>query len=102
LQDAPQLQLGLQQDNDTVSTISDKSDDPLLLHPHGNICAMLAHAGNINATPQSYGEARHSSKWEQWEFPMKEELAKWRQSLKTGKIRSNLPDMSVISQRQPF
>jgi transposase InsO family protein len=50
LQDAPQLQPEMQQDNDVASDTSDESDDPLLLQPHGNICAMLAPAGNINAT----------------------------------------------------
>jgi hypothetical protein len=65
-QNAPQLQPELQQDNDAVSDFSDESDDPLLLQPYGNICAMLAHAGNINATPQSYREATHSSECVMW------------------------------------
>jgi hypothetical protein len=95
LQDAPQLQPELQQDNDAVSDMSDESDDPLLLHPQGNICAMLAHAGNINATPQSYREARHSSKWEQWEIAKKEELAKM-ESYKVWEVVDKIPQQCVV------
>jgi hypothetical protein len=95
LQNAPQLQPELPRDNDAVSNMSDESDDPLLLHPHGNICAMLAHAGNINATPQSYREAQHSSEWEQWEIAMKEELAKM-EPYKVWEVMDKIPQQRVV------
>jgi hypothetical protein len=57
---------------------------------------MLAHASDIKATPQSYREAGHSSKWEQWEIAMKEELAKM-DSYKVWEVVDKLPQQRVIA-----
>jgi hypothetical protein len=56
---------------------------------------MLSHAGNINATPQSYREARHSSEWVQWEIAMKEELAKM-ESYKVWEVVDKIPQQRVV------
>jgi hypothetical protein len=65
------------QDDDNNSNHSDESDDPLLLQPHGRICALIAiSTGSIDGIPKSCREARQSGDWKQWELAINDELAK--------------------------
>jgi hypothetical protein len=56
---------------------------------------MLAYAGNVNTTPQSYQEARYFGKWQQWETAMKEELSKI-ESDKVWEVVNKLPNQRVV------
>jgi hypothetical protein len=82
-------------EQDNISDISDESDDPLLLHPYNNMRVMIAHASTINATPQSYHQARQSSEWDKWETAMKEELAKM-DSYNVWEVVDRLPNQRVV------
>ena len=91
----------LQQEDDTQSVESDESDDPLLLRPYGNVSAMMAYAGIVNAIPKIYKEAQRSSEWEQWELAIQDELAKM-ESYKVWEVQDHSSGQHLVDGKWVF